>query len=177
MPRGRTKKESEVLERLYGDLEIKDAESDVRLPWSAVNVKRGKRRDAAHCVVAEACREYFGSSVVAIFKTKAYVDILGENGVRHVERFIVPPLTRKLIEAFDKGEMVPQDDRQIVLKAPTPCQRLDYQLRQKRKWRKAVAKGEIKPGKGYATPRGDIHELEVRDGRGLWQVAHQENVA
>jgi hypothetical protein len=170
--RGRSNSQSEVLHRTFGDLEIGDAESDVRVSIIPPDVKGATRGDPTDCAIAHGLRREFHSSAAVVFKTIAYVDILGEDGVRRVERFCLSAASRAVVEAFDRGEPVPADGRHLVLKAPSPGRTLDASLKSQRKRRTAIQRGTYTPNPAIVqSARNKARDLEVRSGSGQWQMA------
>lgn len=186
--RGRSAEQHAALTRTFSGLEVRDAKADLRIPVNAEDVARAERKNPERCVFAIACQRHFGSTAAVFFKTFAYVDIKGEDGVRHVERFVVNGAARKLIAQFDKAgpEGVPADDRWLILRAPAPGQTLDYNLeknRVRRQKRREVLKGECDTvgttESADASPNGTTrevsHELEIRNGTGLWHMIRRDH--
>jgi hypothetical protein len=172
--KGRSAEQADALQRTYGDLEVRDAKADLRIPVIAEDVKKAKRRDPERCVLAQACMREFASSAVVFFKSRAYVDLVGDDGVRRVERFIVNGAAREVVEAFDREEPVPAGGRWLVLKAPGKSMTLDAQRKLNRQYRAAVRRGEYTPARldaGYSPrKRSTPRDLEVRNGQGQWQM-------
>jgi hypothetical protein len=107
------------IERLWGDLEVVDAKKDLRIFIRPEDVKKATRKDPGACVFAQACRRCFGATKVLIFRSVAYVELPDEGGARKVERFVLHPCMRDLVESFDRGKgVIP--DRGFLLKAPSP---------------------------------------------------------
>ena len=189
--KGRSTAHQTALVRTFGGLEVRDAKADLRIPVTAEDVAHAERRNPERCVFAMACHRHFGSSAAVFFKTYAYVDIKGEDGTRHVERFIVNGAAQKLIAAFDSigPEGVPTDDRWLVLKAPNPSRSLDRNLLHNRAYRKRrkTLKAEFDESETQASEadeaqaskrgrvRGRVRELEIRDGSGKWQMIKQSH--
>lgn len=181
--RGRSGQQSAVLDRTFGDLEVRDAEDDLRVQITAGDVKKGKRKDPTRCAMAQACAREYGSTAAVFFKTCAYVDVVDEDGVRRVERFVLSSEARKLVEGFDRGQQVLSGGRLMVLKAPSKARSLDHQLSQSRAHRRAVRKGEYTPkltrrGGGSArSAETEPRDVEVRSGKGQWQMIQREKAA
>lgn len=176
--RGRTSAQQEALTRTFGDLPVVDAKTDLRVPIMPVDIKKGVRKDPVRCALAQACIREWGSTAAVFFKTRAYVDIVGEDGVRRVERFTLSPASREVVESFDRGKPVPSDGRQMVLSAPTPGQTLDAEYARNKRYRRAVRKGTYTrrgpSRRGVSTPRAEPLDLEVRNGTGQWQMLQRE---
>lgn len=185
---GRSSEQKAALTRTFGGLEVRDATADLRIPVTVEDVAHAERKNPERCVFAMACRRHFGSTAAVFFKTFAYVDIKGEDGVRHVERFLVNGAAQRLVAQFDREgpDGIPTDERWIILKAPPRGKTLDYNLeknRISRQRRREALKGECverdAPGDGQnavSQPVGSLQssrtprELEIRDGTGLWHM-------
>ncbi len=182
--RGRSGPQNAVLDRTFGDLEVRDAGDDLRIQITAADVKKGKRKDPTRCALAQACAREYGSTAAVFFKTCAYVDVLDEDAVRRVERFILSSEARKVVEDFDRGQQVLSGGRLMVLKAPSSGRTLDHQLRHSRKHRQAVRRGEYapkistRPSRGSGKPARQVEtpprDMEVRSGKGQWQMIQRE---
>jgi hypothetical protein len=156
-----------MINRFYGDLPVGDSDDDLRMPLDEVDKRKGVRGDPAKCAVALGLSRYFGATAALVFKTVAYVDILGEDGVRRVERFKLSKASQATVEAFDRGEPIPADGRALVLKAPSSGERLDAKLKRSRRREKAL-KGDYRgPAK---KPRPAPKDMKVRNGSGQWQM-------
>lgn len=180
--KGRSGVQQSYLDRTFGDLSIVDAKNDLRIPITRSALKNSKRKDPEHCMFAEACKEILDSSAAIFFKTTAYVDVVGKDGVRRVERFTLSPQMREMIERFDRGQKVVADDSWLVLAAPKTGRQLEYNRKKNIALRKAkrigtyVPKGP--PRLGTESPRGSAKELEVRNGTGQFQmIRKREKVA
>jgi hypothetical protein len=174
--KGRSAEQAEALRRTYGDLEVRDATHDLRIPITSNDVKKAERKNPERCALAQACMREFASSAAVFFKSRAYVDLVNEDGVRRVERFIMGPEAREVVEAFDRGKPVPTGGRWLVLKAPTPGTTLRADRQRNKRRKRALRKGEItpKPGRNGASKRGTPRDLEVRNGTGQWQMIQQK---
>ena len=127
----------EEFRRLSGGLEVVDAEQDLRVFIRPSDVQDAKRKDFENCVFANACRRLFDSTFVLFAKSVAYVELVGQNGVRRIERYQVDPEMRRLIEAFDRGEPF-SDQAAFVLRKPRPSYTLEGKRLQKQKRRQLV---------------------------------------
>lgn len=173
--RGVKKRQKEALSRAFGDLEVHDAQADIRIPVTREDVERAEKKNPERCVLAQSCMREFGSSAAVFFKSRAYVDVVGPNGKRVVERFTVGPDARAIIESFDRDEPFPAEGQWLTLRKPQPSETLDYKYEERKRrearQREAIRKGTFVPKPGYARdsysePRG----LEVREGRGQVQM-------
>lgn len=170
---GRSRQQKEMIHRSFGDLPLREASADLRVPVTQEDFEGADRKDPEHCVLAQACIREFDSSAVVFLKSVAYLDILGDDGERVVERFMVSPQARAVIEGFDRGESIPADGRWVTLKKPNPSETLDAKYRNRKKSerrrREALRKGSIDlPSftRTYSKPL----DFEVRNGRGRIQM-------
>lgn len=171
--RGRNGQQAEILERTFGDLGVRDARRDLRVPIKAIDVRKGEPRNPEKCALAQACIREFDSSAAVIYVTRAYVDVLDEDGVRWVERFVLSPASRAIVELFDREDRdaIPKDGRLLVLSAPKPGESLDADCERQRKRREAIRRGEYTPvaGRGQQN-RSKGRDLPLRSGTGHWQM-------
>jgi len=160
------------IKRLWGDTPVVDADKDLRVLIIQKDVEQATRTDAGACVFAQACKRSFGASKVLFFRTVAYVELPKEDGSMRVERFDMPSTMRALVEAFDRGEdVLPKAG--FVLKAPSPCNRMDSLVRKGR--RRALRERQKLIGKstrvgnqgiGRFRDRPITVDLAVRSGTG-----------
>lgn len=88
----------------FGDLPVVDGCIPVRLQPMPCDVAGAVQKDPTNCVYARAARRQYGATKVIFWKTCAYIDLVGRDGVRRVERFIIAKDMLELIEKFDRGE-------------------------------------------------------------------------
>jgi len=162
-----------AIRRLWGDLEVVDAEKDLRVFIRPSDVKGAKTKDPGHCVFAKACRRQFDASKVMFFKSVAYVDLPGEDGVRRVERFQMTPTMRTLVESFDRGQPI-RDVAGFELRKPRPSYTLESLIEKRRRLRSGKSTGSkriaaSKQGKGRYKRRPLKVDLSVRSGAGRVQ--------
>lgn len=175
---GRDPQHGAALHRTFGDLEVIDARHDMRIPVKAVDERKGKRGNPGECAIAQACKRELNSSAVVIYKTRAYVDVLGDDGVRRVERFFLTSAARALVEAFDRGHPIPVDGRWFVLRKPAPGKTLDADVHRQRRRRAAIRKGTYTPANGKPRKRvTEPRDFEVRNGTGHWQMIQKQVAA
>ena len=153
--------------RLWGDLEVVDADRDLRVFVRPSDVTSARAKDPGNCVFAKACQRQFDASKVLFFKSVAYVDLPGDDGVRRVERFEMPPAMRALVESFDRGRPV-RDVAGFELRKPRPSQRFSkkqFPLATRRKPGSDVETG-AKKRKTTRKRRSLKVDLSVRNGMG-----------
>lgn len=126
-----TDKGGAEIRRIWGDLDVVDAKSDLRVFISQEDIEKATRKDPAACVFAQACLRTFGAKKVLFFRTVAYIELPDENGKRHVERFIMNESMRDLLNKWDRGESVIPDGG-FLLRAPSLSSTLSSELRRRR---------------------------------------------
>jgi len=165
-------KAHEAIKRHLGDLEVVDAPSDLRVFVQPEDVKSATAKDPGCCVFAQACKRQFAATKVIFWRAIAYVDIPGPDGKRRVERFLLSPQMRDLIENFDRGNEV-VSSAGFNLKAPSPGRTLAGQSEYKKRAKKAAlikgtstAQKRGSQGKGAYSKPAIVVDLEVRNGSG-----------
>ncbi len=160
-------KAARAIRRLWGELEVVDAEKDLRVFIRPSDVKDARTKDPGHCVFAKACQRQFDATKVMFFKSVAYVDLPGVDGVRRVERFQMSPDMRKLVESFDRGKPF-RDVAGFELRKPRPSYTLEaLNERDKRRIRPArrVKPGNVPPKRSRRMKPLRV-DLSVRSGVG-----------
>lgn len=99
----RKTKSYDEIKRHWGDVEVIDAEKDLRVFIQPQDLRSAKAKDPGCCVFAQACKRQFAASKVLFWRSVAYVELPGPDGRRRVERFYLSSEMRDLIENFDKG--------------------------------------------------------------------------
>jgi hypothetical protein len=181
----RNSKSMDEIKRHWGDVEVIDAEKDLRVFIQPEDVRTATVKDPGCCVFAQACKRQFAASKVLFWRSVAYVELPGPNGRRRVERFTLSSEMRDLIENFDKGNKV-AEVAGFELKKPRASETLAGKLKKNRAFKQkrrvallngtALAHGRSTPGakKGsqgdgkYSKP-AIVVDLEVRDGKGRVQ--------
>ena len=165
---------SETIRRTWGDVEVVDAEKDLRVFIQPDDVTNASIKDPGCCVFAQACKRQFSASKVLFWKSVAYVELPGPTGLRRVERFSMSPQMRDLVENFDRGNAI-ATVAGFELKAPRPSYTLAAKAaKQKRHTdnkRQARINGTASTTQGsgaYEKP-AIIVDLSVRRGTGLVQ--------
>lgn len=178
----RKNKSYDEIKRHWGDVEVVDAEKDLRVFIQPEDVNSATAKHPGCCVFAQACKRQFAATKVLFWKSVAYVELPGVDGKKRVERFQLGPNMRELIENFDKGMPV-AEMAGFELKKPRPSYTLDGLLAKNRasKQRRRAAlikgtrdKGSSGTGKGkgaYSKP-AIVVDLEVRDGKGRVQFTN-----
>lgn len=102
----------------FGGLEILDAKVPLRLQPMPCDVIGATPKDPTNCVFARTSRRMYGSIKVLFWQFWAYVDLVGEDGVRRVYRYRITQAMHRLLAAFDRGEPIEQG-RAFVLLPPS----------------------------------------------------------
>ncbi len=158
------------IRRLWGDLEVVEAQKDLRVFIRPSDVRKARAKDPEQCVFAKACRRQFDATKVLFLKSVAYVDLPGEDGVRRVERFQMSPQMRDLVESFDRGQPI-RDIAGFELRKPRPSYTLEAKAEKsrgerERRTRRSKAVAASSRGKGaYSRPALPV-DLSVRNGMG-----------
>jgi len=173
----RKTKSYDEIKRHWGDVEVIDAEKDLRVFIQPQDIRSATAKDPGCCVFAQACKRQFAASKVLFWRSVAYVELPGPDGKRRVERFTLPSEMRDLIENFDRGNKV-AEVAGFELKRPRPTETLEGKLKKNRAWkerhRKALLNGTARrnsgsQGKGKYSKPAIVVDLEVRDGKGRVQ--------
>jgi hypothetical protein len=162
-----------AVERIFEGLPVIDAKNSISVYVQNRDIKKAKRKDPRHCVLAEACRRQYHSRAVLFLRRVAYVDLPDKNGKRCVHRFRLTPRTQEQIADFDKyGKAAPNG---FLLSAPPPSNTLQSQADYAHKMRKLVAMGKHVP-KTRKPNKKTVHRaarVEVRDGRGKYGLSQR----
>lgn len=164
---------NQAIRRLWGDVEVVDADQNLRVFIQPEDVKGAVAKDPGACVFARACMRQFKASKVMFFKSVAYVELPGPKGKRRVERFMMSPQMRDLVENFDRGNPVPEVCG-FELAKPRPSKTLEGERRRNRKHgRNALISGAVQSsptatgrGKGAYERPPLVVDLSVRNGSG-----------
>jgi len=177
----RKNKSYDEIKRHWGDIEVVDADKDLRVFIQPEDVRSATKKDPGCCVFAQACKRQFAATKVLFWKSVAYVELPGADGKKRVERFQLGPQMRDLIEDFDKGLPV-SEVAGFELKKPRPSYTLDGKLaknrRLKQRRKDAVINGTInqrngRKGKGKYGRPAIVVDLEVRNGKGRVQFKNE----
>ena len=178
----RKTKSMEEIRRHWGDVEVIDADKDLRVFIQPEDVNSATAKDPGCCVFAQACKRQFAATKVLFWRSIAYVELPAADGTRRVERFALSSQMRDLIENFDKGRsVVPVAG--FELKKPRPSKTFAARLRNNRASRarrqKALLNGTRNTtkrgiqGEGRYSKPAIVIDLEVRSGRGRVQFKNK----
>lgn len=94
------------LKSFFGDLPLVEARKPLRIQPSAVDIKTAKRKDPENCVFSKACKRMWNAKKVVFLGSRAYVQLLDQNGNPRIERFNISNQGQRMIQAFDAGKKV-----------------------------------------------------------------------
>lgn len=165
MPRGRTKREQEAIDRYWEGMPVVEAKHPLMIYPNKLDRKRSVPGDPQRCQIAIASKRQFSSTAVVILRTRAYIDLENDKGEREVNRFIIPaPTLRKIIE-FDKTHIPPPGG--LLLIPPSPSQTLEAQRGREQK-RLSLIRGGKKIKRKKHNKRSNVLTAQgVRDGHGM----------
>lgn len=174
----RKTKSYDEIKRHWGEIEVVDAAKDLRVFIQPEDVSSATAKDPGCCVFAQACKRQFAATKVLFWKSVAYVELPGPDGKRRVERFMLSPEMRDLIENFDRGNRV-ADVAGFELKKPVPSETFAGKSKRnkarKEQRKKALLNGTKTPQKRGIQGEGKygkpviVVDLQVRSGRGRVQ--------
>ena len=171
----RNDKVSVEIKRHWGNIEVIDSVRDLRVFIQPQDIASATEKDPGCCVFAQACKRQFAATKVLFWRSVAYVELPGQDGIRRVERFQISPQMRGLIEAFDRGlPVVPEAG--FELKRVRDSERFEYREQKKKASKarallKGTSSGKRKgdQGKGAFSKPALVIDLEVRNGSGRVQ--------
>lgn len=114
------------LQAIFGKLPVVDACVPLRLQPMPCDVESAKQKDPENCVFARAARRQYNATKVVFWKRHAYVDLVGPDGIRRIERFTIRSRVLSLIEAFDRGQPI-ETGRAFELSVPNQSEKLGAQ--------------------------------------------------
>lgn len=129
-----------ALKRWFGDLEVVEASRDLHVQPKEEDAINGIRKDPSQCMFSKACQRMYDSTVVLFFGTVAYVDLLDEDGIRRVNRFMIDSPAQAVINAYDKGKKV--NGAGFKLRAPRETETVDNKNQRNKERRESILKGE-----------------------------------
>lgn len=179
----RKTKSYDEIKRHWGDIEVVDAEKNLRVFVQPEDVRSASAKDPGRCVFALACIRQFAATKVLFWRSVAYVELPGPDGKRRVERFSLSSEMRDLIENFDKGKTV-AEVAGFELKKPCPSETFDGKARRNKaqvaRRKLALLKGTRatpkrgSQGEGKYSKPSVVVDIEVRNGSGRVHFKNQE---
>lgn len=164
---------SQAIKREFEGMEVVDAKTDLPVVVNTAEVlsAAGNEKDPENCILAKACRKQLRSSKVLFFRSVAYVQHPGPDGVSRVYRYKVKKAARAIIEAFDRRQAV-EGNVLVRLESPRRSDSLDY-LREKSKSERVGKKrgasivGRAAMGGARPFKKGTAKDISVRSGTGM----------
>jgi len=157
---------------VFGDsLEIIDALWPIRIQPTPEDVKGAVAKDPDNCVFARTCKRMFGSTALRFWKGCAYADMIEEDGIRKINRFLVTKKVRMQTAAFDRGDPLPIGQA-IVLWPPPKHQRLTERRKQARRYRKTDG-GKLRMKEGHARSDFRVAERELEKAKDTYKTAQE----
>lgn len=130
----------ELVRRWFEGLEVIEAKDPLRIQPNQDDIVGAIASNPAKCVFSRACKRQWESTKVMFFGTVAYIDLLDDDGKRHVERFTIPRKARAYIREFDEGKVtVPKG---FTLLPPAPNETIEGKRKRAEKCRPALLKGK-----------------------------------
>lgn len=125
-----------LVRKAFGNLEIVDAKEPLLLIPKEVDFQDAVRKDPRNCGLSRCVSRMFNASLALFFKNRAYVDIVGKDGIRRSNRFVFGKNVLSQIAAFDRGDPL-TFGRSIVLRPPPPKSTLAGERRRNRRWQRS----------------------------------------
>lgn len=129
-----------AIKRWFGDLEVVEAKRDLHLQPASEDIECAEKGNPSECVFSKACQRMYGSRVVLFFGTVAYIDLLDDDGVHRVHRFLLNRNAMAVISAVDSGKEVTPAG--FTLHAPSQSQTIDGKSRRSRQRNAAIRDGK-----------------------------------
>lgn len=169
------------LQRFFGDLEVIDAAHELRIQPNTQDISGAVKGDPQNCAFARCLGRTLGSAHALFFNRVAYVDMLGPDGKRRVERFCMSPEAREFVAEFDRDSNV--SPAGFILSPPSPSLRLDSKCRAKKLKNERTRKQQalLKGRYGSSAPRPKVTPRSLRlqsfqrGGAGLVQFSHSRD--
>jgi hypothetical protein len=145
------RKLEETLEHHWKGLPLVDATEPLRMTLTVEDIASATRENPGCCALANCCSRSFGSRKVAFYRTKAFVELVDEDGNPRVERFDIDKRARAVIANFDAGKVV--NAGMVKLLPPRPSERLGARSNAKKSLRERKATEAAKQGIPAMKPR------------------------
>ena len=141
---GPMKTHDDVRKRIYAifgpSIEIIDAKNELRLQPEFADLIGANPKSPDLCLLVRTAQRQFGCRAAIFFRQFCYLDLIGGDGQRRIERFHNSRKTVEVIASFDCGEQ-PINGVGIVLYPPSKQHRLgDKRKRSSRDSRKPSGK-------------------------------------
>jgi hypothetical protein len=114
----------EAMHRAFEGTPVRDAKVDLRVMLVPEDFDGAVRNDPAFCLFARASMRIYRTDMALFYKQFAYLKLPDDEGIEHVERFVIGQTMRDIIAAFDRGDPV-SPNACFTLRAPTPSRKID----------------------------------------------------
>lgn len=136
--------------RKFG-LPVKEAKTPLSMPLLQVDIDKAQKvkpddvnapENFLSCVIAQAATRAWGAERVAILRDTAYVAFPGE---KHTKRYLIDRKSRRVLEAWDRGEPV-LEGVELRLRPPSKGATRDAYMKRNREWHQKHGRSEDFPG-------------------------------
>jgi hypothetical protein len=103
---------------IFGPLPVIDASEPLTLHPLPIDAEGAEPRDPGNCLLAHCAAREFGARSVAFFRGTTYLDRIGPDGGRRIDRYMNSASARRLIVSFDSGTQPITADTTLTLLAP-----------------------------------------------------------
>ena len=117
-PRGAHADLLQRVHEIFGPLPVIDAREPLTLHPLPIDAEGAKPRDPGNCMLAHCAARELGARTVAFFRGTTYLDRIGPDGERRIERYMNSAAARRLIVAFDSGTQPITADTTLTLLPP-----------------------------------------------------------
>ena len=95
-----------------------DASEPLTLHPLSIDAEGAEPRDPGNCLLAHCAAREFGARSVAFFRGTTYLDRIGPDGGRRIDRYMNSASARRLIVSFDSGTQPITADTMLTLLPP-----------------------------------------------------------
>ena len=114
-----TPKPNSVLRKWFGDLPMQEAEADLYIIPTDIDISTAVPEDPTHCVFANTCRRMYGAEKGLFWKRNSYVQMPDANGNPTIYRFSNSADMVRLIDNHDRNKhLLETKAATFVLHAP-----------------------------------------------------------
>lgn len=113
---------------------VRDATQSILVQPTKEDIAQGVKGDPEQCAFAQCVKRMLKTSVVFIYHTVAYVEVLGSDGKPVLERYMIRDGTKEYLEDYDAAETI--QPAGFSLKSPNYSQTLDYKAALRRQYRR-----------------------------------------
>ena len=117
-PRGAHADLLQRVHEIFGPLPVIDATEPLTLHPLPIDAEGAEPRDPGNCLLAHCAARELGARTVAFFRGTTYLDRIGPDGERRIERYMNSAAARRLVVAFDSGTQPITADTTLTLLPP-----------------------------------------------------------